>query len=135
MPMVMDLPHETHITLEDGQSKVLLAWEGFDGDDGFEVHYLTVTAAGEARRFDFGPCAVMGLRKTDRLLRDINVPSVGLGFRNPDIRYWDLYRKGDGYRLLIRFTDQQVEFEHTLKQPQIRNDRTFIQRYDGEVGL
>ena len=45
-------------------------------------------------RFDFGPCIVLGLRDVVRFLGDASKSTVGGGFQNPDVRYYDVISFG-----------------------------------------
>lgn len=45
--------------------------------------------------------------------------TVSGGFRHPDIRYYDLYREKDGYRLVVRFEGSGLREEFY-----VRNART-----------
>jgi hypothetical protein len=94
-----------HIHLKNSSAEIQFTWTDFDGDDCFERFFIIVTegSAGETKRFEFGPCVVVGLRQVVRFFRDPSIPTVGGGFRHPDIRLYDVYRSNDGYRLVIHF--------------------------------
>jgi hypothetical protein len=80
-------------------------WLDFDGDDCFRDFHINVVTETGTRRFNFGQCAVNGLRKFSRFFRDTTQTTVGEGFRNPGTCYYDLDRKKEGYSLVVRFED------------------------------
>ena len=111
------LKRAAHIKVTSGGSEARFDWGGFDGDDCFSDFHVTVLAEGNSRRFDFGPCAGFGLRKLSRFFRDTTQAEAGLGFRYPDIRYCDIHRLGDEYRLVIRFEGSGLFEEFCIRQP------------------
>ena len=91
------------IRIRGDSTEVSFEWRDFNGDDCFnDFHIIVMTETG-TRRFDFGGCAVNGLRQFSRFFRNETPNTVSGGFRNPDIRCYDLYREKDGYRLVVRF--------------------------------
>ena len=128
----MSVPSEQHIQIKDSRSAIRFAWEEFDGDDCFLVHYIAVDTNGDSRRFDFGACVVRGLRTVSRFLSDETEHSATPGFRNPDIRTYDLVRTDDGFRLVIHFEESHQQFEYELKQPEVHVDTDFLLSYDAD---
>lgn len=104
-------------------------WFGFDGDDCFNDFHINVTNETEARRFDFGPCAVHGLRKLSRFFKDGTQTTVGGGFRCPDVRYYDVHRSADGYRLVVRFEDSGLHEQVVIHSPLVQVDDEFLGLY------
>ena len=91
------------IRIKGDSTEVSFEWRDFDGDDCFNDFHINVITETGTRRFDFGGCAVNGLRQFSRFFRNETPNTVSGGLRNPDIRYYDLYREKDGYRLVVRF--------------------------------
>ena len=120
-----------HIQLKSGASEMRFDWLGFDGDDCFDDFHITVADDGQPRRFDFGPCVVRGLRKFVRFFGDTSQPTIGGGFRHLDIRYYDLHRSGEDYRLVIRFEGSGLHEEFHIHQPAVHIADQFLKDYDG----
>ena len=97
-------------------------WSGFDGDDCFEDFQITVTADGQSRSFEFGPCAASGHRKMTRFFNDPTQTTVGLSFRHPDIRHCDVYRLGDDYCFVVRFEGSGLLEEFHIHRPNLQID-------------
>ena len=92
-----------HIHLKSDLVQLQFEWHDFDGDDCFSDFHINVTTETGTRRFDFGGCGVYGLRQFSRFLRNEGQNTVSGEFGHPDIRYYDVYREKDGYRLVVRF--------------------------------
>jgi len=101
-------------------------WRDFDGDDCFNDFHINVVTETGTRRFDFGRCAAHGLRKFSRFFRDTAQTTVGGGFRNPDVCYYDLDRKNDDYSLVVRFEGKGLREEFNIQTPQIEIDDEFM---------
>jgi hypothetical protein len=82
--------------------------------------------------FEFGPCVVRGLRNLARFFSDPTQTTVGGGFRNPDIRQYDVHRKGDDYRLVIHFDEVPLHAEFDIRNPAVHIDEKFLKAYDGQ---
>lgn len=121
------------IRLKNESIQIGFEWLGFDGDDCFNDFHINVVTKTSTRRFDFGGCAVHGLRKVSRFFRDTGQTNVGGGFRNPDVRYYDLDRRDGGYRLVVRFEDKGLREEFNIQAPQMEIDDAFIR--NGLFGL
>jgi|GEM_PF-7045558 len=111
-----------HIRLTSGESQTRFEWSGFDGDDCFEDFQITVTAYGQSRSFEFGPCAAAGLRKMTRFFNDVTQPTVGPSFRHRDIRHCDVYQLGDDYRSAVRFEGSGLLEEFHIHRPILQID-------------
>jgi hypothetical protein len=127
----MSLPSQASIRIHTKESEWRFNWRDFDGDDCFRTFQITVAESGRARDYDFGPCVVQAVRKLNRFLQDRSQATVGGGFRNPDIRYYDLYRSSDEYRLVVRFEGNVLHDEFVLSKPQMDLDAEFVRQYYG----
>ena len=114
------------IHLKSDLAECRFEWLDFDGDDCFKNFHVDVRAENSFRRFDFGPCAVNGLRKLSRFFKDNTQTTVGLGFRNPDIRCCDVHRTKDGYRFVFRFEPSGASEELQIHNPQMDVDDEFM---------
>jgi hypothetical protein len=114
------------IRIQGDSTDLSFEWRDFDGDDCFNDFHINVTTETGTRRFDFGGCAVNGLRKVSRFLRDEMQQTVSGGFRNSDIRYYDLYREKDGYRLVVRFEHSGLREEFYVGNPRTEIDDAFM---------
>ena len=65
-------------------------------------------------------------RKASRFFRDTTQTTVGGGFRNTDIRYFDVDRKNDGCSLVVRFESQRLREEFNIQTPQMEIDDEFM---------
>ena len=101
-------------------------WLDFNGDDCFDDFHINVITETGTTRFDFGGCAVSGLRKVGRFFRDNSQTTAGGGFRNPDIRYYDLHRNEDGYSLIVRFEGSGIREEFHITNPRLEIDDEFM---------
>ena len=119
-----------HIHLKSDTAEIRFEWLGFDGDDCFNDFHIIVTEGGHARRFDFGPCVVSGLRKLAGFFNEATQATVGGGFRHPDIRHYDVYRSADGYRLVVRFEGSRLHEELHIQRPALHVDDEFLKAYD-----
>ena len=126
---MFDVRDSAKIQVSDASTVVRFRWVGFDGDDSFNDFHIDVTRGAETQRFSFGPCAVYGLRKLSRFFRDDEQESVGLGFRNPDIRNCDVFRVGRSYRLVVRFEGSGLSEERTVRAPSIQLEDEFLVEY------
>ena len=114
------------IRLKSDQLEMEFEWLGFDGDDCFNDFRINVIAKTGTRRFDFGGCVVSGLRKLSRFFRDNTQTTVGGGFRKPDVRFYDVQRKNDGYSLVVRFEDSGIREEFYIRNPRTEIDDEFM---------
>jgi hypothetical protein len=119
-----------NIRLKSEAVEICFEWLGFDDDDCFADFHITVAESGKIRRFDFGQCVVSGVRKPMRFFADTAQETVGGGFRHPDIRYYDLHRSGDDYRLVIRFEGSGLHEEFHIHQPSVYLADEFLKAYD-----
>jgi hypothetical protein len=108
-----------HIQLTSEGTEARFEWSGFDGDDCFADFHVTVTAGGQAHRFEFGPCAAYGLRRLRRFFTDPTQTAAELGFRHPDIRHCDVYRSGENYRLRVRYEGSGLHKEFHISRPAV----------------
>jgi hypothetical protein len=115
-----------HIRLMSERSQMEFEWLDFDGDDCFHDFHINVITESGTRRFNFGGCAVNGLRKVSRFFRDTTQMTVGGGFRNPGICYYDLDRKNEGYSLVVRFEDGGLREEFYIRNPEMEIDDEFM---------
>ena len=106
-----------HIKVTSDGTEAQFDWAAFDGDDCFSDFHVTVLTERKSRRFDFGPCALFGLRKFSKFFTDPTQAEAGLGFRHPDLRYCDIHRSGNEYRLVIRFEGSGLHEEFCIRQP------------------
>jgi hypothetical protein len=106
-------------------------WLGFDGDDCFEDFHITFCEGGPSIHFGFGTCAVRGLKEVARFFSDASQTTVGGGFRHPDIRYYDLYRSGEDYRLVVRYEGSGLHEEIWIRQPAVHVADQFLKEYYG----
>ena len=111
--------------------EVNLNWNAFDGDDCFNDFHILIISGSQTHRFDFGPCAVHCLRKWTKFLNDPTKTTVGAGFRNPDIRYCDLSRFNNNYKLVITFEGSNLREEFEISNPTLHLRRDFLNAYDG----
>jgi hypothetical protein len=114
------------IRIKGDSTDVSFEWRDFDGDDCFNDFHINVITETGTRRFDFGGCAVNGLRQFSRFFRNETPNTVSGGFRNPDIRYYDLYREKDGYRLVVRFEGSGLCEEFYVRNPRTKIDDEFM---------
>jgi hypothetical protein len=104
-------------------------WLDFDGDDCFGDFHINIASGTDTRRFDFGSCAVSGLRKISKFFKDGAQTTVSSGFRHPDIRYYDVHRSDDGYRLVIRFEGSGLYEQFHIKSPLVQINDEFLKLY------
>ncbi|HKU25255.1 MAG TPA: hypothetical protein VJQ54_07260 [Candidatus Sulfotelmatobacter sp.] len=116
------------IRIKGDSTELSFEWRDFDGDDCFNDFHINVITATGTRRFDFGGCAVNGLRQFSRFFRNGTPNTVSGGFRNPDIRYYDLHRETDGYRLVVRFEGSGLCEEFYVRKPQTQIDDEFMRK-------
>ena len=109
----------TQIALRSTTTTALFDWSSYDGDDCFEIFRIIVSAEGETQQFDFGPCAIRAVRMMKEFLADDTKAEVGGGFRNPDIRYYDIYRSMGRLRIVIRFEGSGLNKEFIISDPDI----------------
>ena len=114
------------IRIKGDSTEVSFEWRDFDGDDCFNDFHISVITETGTRRFDFGGCAINGLRQFRRFFRNEKPNTVSGGFRNPDIRYYDLYREKDGYRLVVRFEGSGLCEEFNVGNPRTEIDDEFM---------
>jgi hypothetical protein len=114
------------VRLSNQQSEIRFDWVAFDGDDCFGDIHITVTNPGGIQRFDFGPCAVNDLRKLGKFFRDETQATLGGGFQNPDIRYYDVQRAHDGYRVDLRFEGNGLNEQFHIDNPLVEIDDEFL---------
>jgi len=71
-PAYTSSPVETSadIRIKGDSTEVSFEWRGFDGDDCFSDFHISVITETGSRRFDFGGCAVNGLRQVSRFFRN-----------------------------------------------------------------
>jgi len=110
----------------DGDSKFALVWESFDGDDCFDIHYAEVYDNGELKRYDFGGCAVKMCLKVVSFFENEASTEVGLGFRNPDIIYYDLKRCNGAFEFVVSYEDRGEVFRYSIVGNCIEIDKSFI---------
>jgi hypothetical protein len=128
---VVSLPSQASIRVRAGESEWRFDWRDFDGDDCFGNFQITAVTNGQTRSYDFGPSVVSAVKKLNRFFRDGNRETVGGGFRNPDIRYYDVYRSSQNYRLAIRFEGSALHDEFQLTGPEMHLDPEFLVQYYG----
>ena len=131
-PTLNKLESGAQINLKSEFVEVRFEWLGFDGDDCFEDFRVVVIERGSRQGFEFGPCVVRDLRKLARFFSDPTQTTVGGGFRNPDIRQYDVHRKGDDCRLVIDFAEVSLHAEFEIRSPAVHIDEKFLKAYDGQ---
>jgi hypothetical protein len=109
--------------------KVCFEWLDFDGDDCFSDFHIDMISGTQSRRFEFGACAVNNLRKVSRFFRDQSLDTVGGGFRNPDVRYYDVFREKDGYRLSVHYEQTGLHEELRIPNPRTELDDEFMKSF------
>jgi hypothetical protein len=123
-----------HIHLKSDLIECRFEWLDFDGDDCFRDFRINVITETGSRRFDFGGCAVNGLRQFSTFFRSETREAVSGGFRHPDIRYYDLYREKDGYRLVVRFEGSGLREEFCIHNPRTEVDDEFMRTVYSPAG-
>jgi hypothetical protein len=108
-----------HIHLKSDSAECRFEWLDFDGDDCFKDFHIDVRVENSFRRFNFGPCLVIGLRKLSRFFRDTTQTTLDGG-------YCDVHRTNDGYRLVVRPEGSGIREELYLPNPQIELDDEFM---------
>jgi len=125
-----------HIHLKSDLVQLQFEWHDFDGDDCFNDFHINVITETGTRRFDFGGCAVYGLRQFSRFLINEAQNTVSGEFGHPDIRCYDVYRENDGYRLVVRFEGSGLCEEFHIHTPRIEIDDEFMRTvYSGSTAL
>ena len=119
------------IQVEDADHKVLFEWLDFDGDDCFRDFHIVIENETGTERFDFGDCAIWGLRKCVRFFRGRLDKAEG-GFRFPDIRTYDLARTEDGFSLQIGMEGTNRSEQFQVRKPALTFDDQFLEEYDTE---
>lgn len=125
-PYTRVMKDSAFVRLKDDKSEMQFEWLAFDGDDCFNDFHVNITSATGTRRFDFGACAIHGLRKLSKFFRDETQVSVSLGFQNPDIRCCDICRGDDGYRLIVRFEGSGLHEQFDVQSPMVQIDEEFL---------
>ena len=97
------LPRNVQISVDSETCNAILRWTGFDGDDAFDSFQIQIQRKdAEPQCFEFGACAVWGLRRSTRFFSDQKEPATGGGFRHPDVRTYDWVRDGVILRVKTR---------------------------------
>ena len=117
------------IQLNDSTLDIRLEWFDYDGDDCFRHFQILVLESDSRQKFDFGGCAIFGLRKLSGFFSDATQKSAGLGFRYPDIRFCDFYREGSNYRLIIKFEGTNLHKEFAICQGSVFVNDDFLKSY------
>jgi hypothetical protein len=123
------MEHSASIQLKDSKMNIRFEWSDYDGDDCFNNFQVLVAEGKQSEMFDFGACAIFGLRKLSKFFSDLSQETAGLGFRNPDIRYCDVFRNGKDYRLVIQYEGNNLHKEFNLSQPVIHIKDEFLKEY------
>jgi hypothetical protein len=127
----LSMTDSASIRVKGNDADVLFHWHDFDGDDCFRGFQIDIVKGDQIERFDFGECAVWGLRKSSRFFRG-KLDSAGGGFRFPDIRTYDLKRTGDGFLLQIRLEAANRTEEIRFTGPTVILNDDFLKEYDGD---
>ena len=119
------------IQVESVDHKVLFEWLDFDGDDCFRDFHIVVEDARGTERFDFGDCAIWGLRKCVRFFQG-RLDNASGGFRFPDIRTYELTRIEEGFLLQIvqEGTNRSERFH--VRKPTLTFDDQLLEEYDAD---
>jgi len=117
------------IQVESSGDVISFLWRDFDGDDCFDGFFIEVKQNGTTKNFDFGACAVYGLRKLSRFFRDSNQESVSGGFQNPDPCFFDVHRDGDTYLLSVRFERGGFSAQFKLRSALVTINDEFLIDY------
>ena len=115
-----------HVHLTSDSLELQFEWLDFDGDDCFKDFHINVVSKTGTCRIDFGECAVNGLRKFSRFIRDAEQRTVNGAFRHPDVRYYDVYREDDGFRLIVRIEGSGLQQEFRIRNPRTQIDDEFM---------
>jgi hypothetical protein len=86
------MKNSAHVRVKGDSTEMQFEWRDFEGDDCFKDFHINVASDNESRPFDFGPCAVHGLRKLCKFFTDVTDTTVSGGFRYPYARYYDVQR-------------------------------------------
>ena len=130
--IVMPIPSGSSIRLVGEGSEWAFTWTGFDLDDSFDLFLIGVKHGQTSEKFEFGPCLVWGLRKLTKFFEGgKQEDEVGGGFRNPDMRFYELRRRGQEYLLLIRFEGSGLKKEFAMRSAEALVDRKFLNIYEG----
>ena len=113
------------IRIKGDSTEVSFEWRDFDGDDCFNDFHINVITETGTRRFDFGgvpstafdnSAGSLGTRRRTRSAEASATP----------IRYYDLYREKDGYRLVVRFEGSGLCEEFCFRNPRTQIDDEFM---------
>jgi hypothetical protein len=119
------------IRAEGNGYQVLFEWLDFDGDDCFRDFRIEIVNGTGTERFDFGDCAIRGLRKVVRFFRG-RLDNAGGGFRFPDIRSYELARTEAGFTLQIRFEGNDLSRQFRIDNPALTFDDEFLDEYEAD---
>jgi len=127
----MNLPRNASISARAIKSEWKFEWSGFDGDDCFNEFNIVVLNFGNESRFEFGPAVVRSLRNLNRFFNEDDGKGVSGGFRCPDIRTYDLERKGEDFLLVLSTDNGKKKHEFSISNPEISCNTSFLKEYDG----
>jgi len=119
------------IRAEGAGSGGLFEWLDFDGDDCFRDFHIGLVNGTETERFEFGGCAIWGLRRTVMFFRG-QLDKVGSGFSFPDNRTYDLARIEDGFLLEIRVKATNRFEQLHIQKPALTFNDEFLKEYDAD---
>jgi hypothetical protein len=123
------MKNNAHVRVKGHSIEMLFEWLDFDGDDCFKDFHVNVVNETNTQRFDFGPCAIHGLRKVCKFFKEITETTVSGGFRYPDVRSYDVQRIDDGYRVVIRFEGGGLHEQFYIPSPSVQVDDEFLEVY------
>lgn len=117
------------IRLKSDLAEVLFEWLDFDGDDCFGDFQINIRGARGSRHFEFGECAVFGLRKLSNFFKDTSETTASGGFRHPDICGYEVHRSDDDYLLVVEFAGRGTREEFPVQAPLIQIEDEFLGIY------
>ncbi|MFC5864246.1 hypothetical protein ACFPT7_18215 [Acidicapsa dinghuensis] len=126
------MKNSASISIKGCDSDLLFEWLDYDGDDCFNDFHIVLSVGNELRRFDFGPCAVRGLKKFAQFFKG-KLETVSSGFRFPDIRNCELIRVADGFQLQVRFEANDFSEQIHISEPAINIEDEFLKEYYGDL--
>lgn len=106
-----------------------MVWKAYDGDDCFNIHYAEIIEGNTRTRYDFGPCVVKMFRKVVFFFEDEKINEVSLGFRNPDIIYYKIIRRGEIFEFEVDFNERNEIYTYSLNGKFIRIDKKCLNKY------
>jgi hypothetical protein len=127
IPSKLGFPLHVSMKIEGEGPELSIHWDKFDGDDGFESHWIQVRTEGKRTHFELGPTVVWSLRKATRFLEsaaDLNAIPQKL-----DAQGFEIERHHTELTVAVQSDSGRLEFH--IRNPRVQIDRTFLDLYDG----